>query len=547
MKSFLLVVATLLFAFSLLADVAIEVESVVFEGNKLISTRDLLEQILTTAGSEFSLQRAQEDSANLADYYLSKGHYNVRIEYPEAIPVSPLKVKVIFRIFEGEDYDIQTLNLSGNSYFSEERIFQLTGLRENGSYPVSTVDNILFRIVDLYAARGFLFAKANLDSLSIAEEGLAAYITIDEGRFCRFENFVFEGNDTTREKTILRISGLDQLETFGLNQLQQAEENVRRKEYVRDFSLIPLNHQTLLLSLQEDRMTHVSGLLGYDSSQKDSANRLTGFINLRFLNLYGTDRSFAFSWRRMRADRQYVEFKYHESGPFNYPVAGDLLIFRETVESTYIKTTADLDVYYYTLRNKTGIYLGLDDFFPGSRRPIIVERASQRKIGLFWDYNSEDYYLNPTRGMNSSIRHYFIFSKDEDQRINKQATEIRWANYSSVMPRFVLMVSLNGKQVENKKLKDYELYTLGGMQDLRGFREDQFSGFRIGWSNIEMRYLLTRRSRFFVFADYGFVQMPDGEETKTIKDLFGVGLGLRVDTRIGLIGIDYGFSYSQGK
>ena len=46
-----------------------------------------------------------------------------------------------------------------------------------------------------------------------------------------------------------------------------------------------------------------------------------------------------------------------------------------------------------------------------------------------------------------------------------------------------------------------------------------------------------------MFFDYGFVQNSD----TTIGKLFSCGFGLRLKTRLGLIGIDYGIGYENGK
>src|SRR5690554_67326 len=519
-----------------------------FSGNESISDRELRGRILTRPNEIYNPQTAQEDCERIATFYQQRGFYNIRVNYPDTLPVGPWEVEVRFFIEEEEPYLIRDIHLSGNSYFSAERIAQLTGIYPSGSYSLDSVNSLLYQIVDLYASRGYLFARAELDSLVVRDDGgIAAFINIDEGRFGRFERFIYEGNKTTRDKTLLRISGLDQMELFSLYNLRQAEENVRRKEYIREFSIIPINHQTLLLQLEEDRMTRISGMLGYDSSQNVSGSRLTGFIDLKFLNLYGTDRELAFSWKQLRADRQSVEFRYHESGPFAFPVAGDFKLFRETVDSTYVKTTLDSEIYYYTLRNKYGIYLGSDDYFPGTRRPKVIEKSSHKKIGAFWYYNSEDYHLNPTKGMRLDIKHYYIMKRKEGDWVNKQATEIKWNNYFALSPRLILMSSLNGKQIQNRDLETYELYTLGGTGNLRGFREEQFSGHRIGWSNLELRYLLARKSRVFLFADYGVVQQQTENGIVTLNDLFGIGFGIRLDTRLGLIGVDYGVSHSNGE
>ena len=97
--------------------------------------------------------------------------------------------------------------------------------------------------------------------------------------------------------------------------------------------------------------------------------------------------------------------------------------------------------------------------------------------------------------------------------------------------------------IENKKLTSLDCFNLGGSQNLRGFNENQFYGYRIGWLNLEFRYLLSRKSRAFIFSDYGYAESKEYRFGK----LFGFGFGLRLETRLGMLGIDYGFGYCNGE
>ena len=548
MKRHLLPILWLIICVSLFStESTFKIRKILFQGNETVVNKELSGVIESKAGGVYSQKTAIEDSEFIARLYHNKGIYFVKVSYPEAVPVSANEVDLYFKIDEGKQFLSTKVYFAGNSYFTEERLKAYLGISESTIIPISQLNPVMEQIVSLYADRGYLFAQVEIGEMSMAEDGMEVELLIDEGRYCRFENFVFEGNETTTDKTLLKISGINLLSNFGLSQLKQAEENVRRKEYIRDFSIIPINHTTLLLQTVEEKMTNISGLIGYDSSVKTKGSKLTGFFNLKFLNLYGTDRDLTFTWKKPHSTRESVEFKYHESGPYSIPVAADLLIYRETVDSTYVATTLDTEIYYYNLRNKYGLYGGVDEYFPGTRRPKLIEKSSHKKVGVFWEYNSLDYHNNPTQGMELKIKHFLIINKGQGKWEQRQATELNWGHYTPLTQRSVLIFAINGKQTENKQLKEYELYTLGGAYTLRGFREDQFNGFRVGWANFELRYLLARNSRVFLFTDYGAVQRHVSGKVKTVNDLLGFGLGLRVETRIGLLGIDYGLGHSGGK
>ena len=282
-------------------------------------------------------------------------------------------------------------------------------------------------------------------------------------------------------------------------------------------------------------MSLISGILGYDNS-KEGNSKITGWVNLEFMNLYGTDRSLAVNWQNLSADVSSIELKYHESGISRYPVNADLLIYRQEVDSTHIRSKFESEIYYFDLYNKYGLFYGKEDIFPGSKILNPIERSSFNKLGILWDMAILDNILNPSSGIETYLKYFYIFNTVDGDNLTKQAVEIRWARYFNLGKQFVLEFDVNANVIEKKQLTEFEVYELGGAKSLRGFNENTFSGFRVGWSDIEIRYLFGRNSRFFAFGAYGYV------ENKQYKynDLFSFGFGLRTQTKIGILGIDYG-------
>ena len=128
-----------------------------------------------------------------------------------------------------------------------------------------------------------------------------------------------------------------------------------------------------------------------------------------------------------------------------------------------------------------------------------------------------------------------------NKNISKQAVELSFNHYFGISGNLVVAAGANANVIENKALTPFEVFELGGSRNLRGFNENQFSGYRILWSNLELRYLLSRNSRAFLFSDYGYVH----NDEYTFDKLFGFGFGLRVETRLGILRLDYGFSYFE--
>lgn len=529
----------ILLLFSIILNAELRIGEIKFEGNKLISDKDLNTSISSSTGSIFNQALLNKDAKHISEYYSNKGLFNIKVHAPQIITHSPTRIDVIFQIEELSEIPVTNLRFMGNSYITDSK---LSSILPKHDLTLLELANSLKTLAEYYADNGFLFADVKLDSLLRINEQFTAFIRIDEGRFCQFTEYKFKGNKTTRDETLIRISRLGRIRNITPATLQQAANNIQKKRYIKNCDLIPLEHNKLLFQVEEDRMSLISGILGYDNS-KDGNNRITGWVDLEFMNLYGTDRSLALNWQHLSADVSSIELKYHESGISRFPVNADLLIYRQEVDSTYIRSKFESEIYYYDLYNRYGIFFGMEEIFPGSRKPVTIDKTSFNKLGVLWDMTAMDNILNPSSGTEIYLKYYYIFNTVDGKDLRKQAVEIKWAKYFDLGKNFVLSFDVNANVIENKQLTEFEVYDLGGTKSLRGFNENIFSGFRVGWSDIELRYLFGHNSRLFAFGAYGYVESL----IYKYSDLFSFGFGLRTQTKIGLLGIDYGLGIQNGE
>jgi outer membrane protein insertion porin family len=126
--------------------------------------------------------------------------------------------------------------------------------------------------------------------------------------------------------------------------------------------------------------------------------------------------------------------------------------------------------------------------------------------------------------------------------------------YSSFFKRQTLLLKFFGGQTVSDKLEDADFYKIGGNKNIRGYREEQFLASQIAYSNTEIRYSISRKSFIYGFFDYGYYFRPADEINIIPKQegfLYGYGLGIRLETAIGLVGVNYalgkGDGFSDGK
>ncbi|MFQ5486632.1 MAG: BamA/TamA family outer membrane protein, partial [Desulfobacterales bacterium] len=196
-----------------------------------------------------------------------------------------------------------------------------------------------------------------------------------------------------------------------------------------------------------------------------------------------------------------------------------------------------------------------------------LPKSSSINLSVGLSFNTLDHVLNPRKGVKYETA--FEWSRkniDENgsespqtgsgDSFNQRRLSLDFESYFSLFRWQVLALSVHGRQITSseKPIPITEQFRFGGSRTLRGYREEQFRGSRIAWANFEYRYLLNRESRFFIFFDSGyfFREETAGFDIKKIESFkAGFGFGLRLETKLGYFGIDYGLgqgdSLSNGK
>ena len=489
-------------------------------------------------GADFDSGQVSEAIALIQTRLQSEGHYFVRIPYPDLLPQEDGSIVVVFHISEVMEARIRRVDFVGNRYLSTAKLRQMLVLPEETDLPIASLAKLQQQILNIYLNRSYLFARVEIDSL-VQDEGLRAVISITEGKPLAIRNYIVKGNKTTKESTLLNLSGINRARYITPEVLQQAEQNILRKSYIKTCSIVPVDDQNLLIRIEEGNMTYLEGVVGL-TEQQSGQRDFSGMLRLRFLNLWGTDRSLKLYWRQLPAQSGELEFSYHESGSVHYPVAGDISLYRATQDTTWIKTSTTAEIYYYMLYQRYGVELALEQIRPGSRRPIIITRMDNKILGLFWSYQRSDHSSNPSRGWDVDVRYRFIFSDDAVGKPQKNAIETNLQAYVPLSLRLVGAVGFHLRDLNDPEAEIYEQYSMGGYNSLRGYREDEIRSWRLGWMSYELRYRMSPESRTYLFCDNGFFA---NAKNSTKYDLFGVGLGIKVKTRLGILGIEYGLGY----
>ena len=159
------------------------------DGNKKISTKDLLGALPFKARDVLNPAKVKEGLEKLKRLYEDKGYYAAEIDSKvEELPAR--QVRITFKIQEYEKVFVRKISFKGNKALSDRELKRFLGTTEKGLFSFITGSGTLVReklktdreiLVELYAERGYILASVGEPEVKVDKKGIYITFTIDEG------------------------------------------------------------------------------------------------------------------------------------------------------------------------------------------------------------------------------------------------------------------------------------------------------------------------------------------------------------------------------
>jgi len=549
---------------------AAEIGNIDFIGNTVLSDNYLAEKISAKSNikKEINYDTIYESLYEILNEYKKLGYYNVRIDSVSASKNRESAVYLKVYMCEGERLKINGIKFYGNNALSENELADIFGVSKRKYFIENEIEKRIEKIIEWYEENGYPFCRINLQNKTITDlnktEKIHLNINIDEGSLVKLDTVAVEGNEYTKKKLILRESGLKDVTYFDQRVLNDVSRRLNRLEFIAldgKPELVSFGTKStkngILLKVIEKSSNYFSGILGYVPQGKNSSKRqINGFVDVVLGNLFGTGRSIAVKWENRGGFSQDFNLKYSEPYLLNLPVNTSTAFNQSVEDSVYLKRDFNAEFKMSLFNNISGyLSFGLEntmsDEFGRAEYNINDSRKLYSKMGF--DYDSRDNIYNPRKGIYYST--FYSVGKRKDTKSESELMEhldkkmsIDFRLSVPTMKNSSIYSRIYGAQVSSSRgdIPYSQLYMLGGANSLRGYKERQFRGSSVCLLNLEYRYLLGEKSRIFLFYDGGYIKKPDSKFYKS-----GFGWGLRISSKVGLIGIDYGIgegdSFANGK
>lgn len=545
------------------------VTSISVSGNETVQTDNILAVLKLKAGDSFSAETIKEDMRAI---YALNAFYDVQANFIEV----PEGITVIYSVIEKKP--ISSIHFTGNVHITTDQLQTLVADLQGKPIDSETLTAKSQAIEQYYHDQGYILAKVS--DIAMNESGNIT-VSINEGLI---ESIIVKGNDKTKSNVILRELNFKTQEPFNAKIAKRSMQKIYNLGFFEDVNIklnpgkAP-NAVDVEITVVEKKTGTFSIGGGYsasdglaaelglgDSNFKGTGNNvnvsfshsLSGITgtswNLSFTNPYIDDKKTSFSVSLFNTVGEYSD----------YGLNGD----NTTLRSTYYRRSRGFNLTlgrpqgdyiknYITLTKRKDSYL---EYVSGPINYLATDETDDtynsiyntdylnnnfgdvHSITLAKVYDTRDNIFAPTEGRRFSLTSEFAGrALGGEFDFNKYVFDGR--QYFKVGSKQVLALRVTAGSATGT-LPDASKFSIGGIDTLRGYEDDEFKGQKMFTATAEYRYPIVKKVQGVVFTDAG--NAWDG--SYKLSDLnYSAGTGLRIDTPLGAIRLDYGYGKEGGR
>ena len=471
---------------------------------------------------------------------------------------------------------VHDVAFTGNTIFTSDYLKSIMNIPQDSVLNFVLVNQKLKEIENMYLQQGYMLVS--IPDVQVSSDGIL-HVNISEGVV---EDFTIVGNDKTKDKVILREMKLKKGKPFNKFLASRSMERLYNTGYFEDVNmkLLPGKENEHNVIIEIDVIEQKTGIVTVGAGYSDSDGTV-GIVELGDTNFRGTGDKVNFHWEfggagdgknyTISYTRPWINSNGDSLGAsiFNriytyddYDAKGHEIAEydkrRKGWNLTWGHVSDDYRTNYFNFDSTKESYDDHDGFEWGGTaedkghtakdrsdewyRAIMDNFGTTNSFTFTHVFDNRDNYFNANKGRWISFTaQWGGHGLGGDYDFYKFTAEGRF--YKGLGNGHILALRLMGGYIDGD-VSYGNLFDLGGSNTLRGYEDDQFKGKKMYAATLEYRFPIAKKVQGVLFTDAGSAwgldrgKIPWYDDDDSLN--WSVGVGLRLQTPIGPIRLDYG-------
>ena len=469
---------------------------------------------------------------------------------------------------------VYKLDIQGNTVFRTQFLAELLNIQAGSVLDLNYVKERLKEIETLYLKQGYILVS--FPDVHMTEDG-TLHITVEEGTI---EDIKLVGNEKTKDHVVLRELRFRKGHPFNKFLASRSMERLYNLGFFEDVNmkLLPGEGSSHSVIVEIDMIEQKTGIVTVGAGYSNS-DGIVGMVEVGDSNFRGTGDKVNVHWEFGGSGRgKNYQFSYtrpwiNDKGDSlgfslynriyqydDFDATGNTVAEYQKRKKGWNLTWGRVSDEYRTnylnfestkeaLNSKPQPGPGaVPDKWEGWEKKIEENIGKTNSMTFTHVYDSRDNYFNATKGKRLSYAlQWGGHGLGGNFDFYKFTAEGRF--YKQLGNGHVLALRLMGGYISGH-ISYSDLFSLGGANNLRGYEDDQFKGDKMYAATLEYRLPIAKKVQGVLFTDVGSTwgidrgQIPWYKDDRSIH--FSAGVGLRLQTPIGPVRLDYGYG-KKGK
>ncbi len=469
---------------------------------------------------------------------------------------------------------VYKLDIQGNTVFRTQFLAELLNIQAGSVLDLNYVKERLKEIETLYLKQGYILVS--FPDVHMTEDG-TLHITVEEGTI---EDIKLVGNEKTKDHVVLRELRFRKGHPFNKFLASRSMERLYNLGFFEDVNmkLLPGEGSSHSVIVEIDMIEQKTGIVTVGAGYSNS-DGIVGMVEVGDSNFRGTGDKVNVHWEFGGSGRgKNYQFSYtrpwiNDKGDSlgfslynriyqydDFDATGNTVAEYQKRKKgwnlTWGRVSDEYRTNYLNFESTKEALNSEPQAGPGAKpdkweswKTKIKENIGKTNSMTFTHvYDSRDNYFNATKGKRLSYAlQWGGHGLGGNFDFYKFTAEGRF--YKQLGNGHVLALRLMGGYISGH-ISYSDLFSLGGANNLRGYEDDQFKGDKMYAATLEYRLPIAKKVQGVLFTDVGSTwgidrgQIPWYKDDRSIH--FSAGVGLRLQTPIGPVRLDYGYG-KKGK